>query len=60
MVDGFKMANMRHHTKFSAIGPTVAEIWRFFDFSKWDRPPYWIYYARVWTTHEGNLVVFIN
>jgi len=23
------------------IGPTVAEIWRFFDFSRWQRTPFW-------------------
>jgi len=42
------------------IGQTTAEIWRFFDFSKMAAvSPTWIYYARVRTTHEGHLVVFI-
>jgi len=42
---------------FVAIGQTIAEIWQFFDFSKMAPP--WICDARVWTTHEGHLVVFI-
>ena len=30
--------NMRHHMQnFVAIGETVVEIWRFFDFSRWRR-----------------------
>jgi len=28
---------------FVAIGQTVAEIWLFFDFSKWQPPPSWIF-----------------
>jgi len=32
-------------------------IWRFFQGG--GRPPSWIYCARVQTTHEGPLVVFI-
>jgi len=27
---------------FVEIGQTEAEIWRFFDFSRWRRPPSWI------------------
>jgi len=25
------------------IGQTVAEIWRFFNFSRWRPPPFWIF-----------------
>ena len=28
---------------FEAIAPTVAEIWRYFDFSRWRPPPSWIF-----------------
>jgi len=28
---------------FAAIGRTVAEIWRLFDFSRWRPPPSWIF-----------------
>ena len=28
---------------FAVIGQTVAEIWRFFDFSRWQPPPSWIF-----------------
>jgi len=28
---------------FEAIAPTAAEIWRFFDFSRWWPPPSWIF-----------------
>jgi len=45
----------------ASIGQTVAEIWRFFlFFPDVGRPPSWICDARVWTTHEGHLVVFIT
>jgi len=43
---------------FLAIGQTVAEIWRFLQDG--GHPPYWIYDARVWTTREEHLVVFIT
>ena len=42
---------------FIVIGQTVAEIWRFFQDG--GRPPSWICAARVSTTHEEYLVVFI-
>ena len=42
-VDRVVRVNMRHHMQnFVAIGETVVEIWRFFDFSKWP-PPSWIF-----------------
>ena len=28
---------------FEAIAPTVAEIWRYFNFSRWRPPPSWIF-----------------
>jgi len=44
-----------------AIAQTVAEIWPFFDFFQdGGPPPSWIFDERVWTTHEGHLVVFIT
>jgi len=45
---------------FVPIGQTVAEIWRFFDFHNGGRPPSWICYTPVWTTHEEYLVVFVT
>jgi len=43
-----------------SIKPLRAEIWRFFYFFQdGGRPPSWICDARVRTTHEGHLVVFI-
>ena len=45
-----------------SIGQTVAEI-AYGDssiFQDGSRPPFWICDARVWTTHEGHLVVFIT
>jgi len=44
---------------FVKIGPTVAEIWRFNGFFNGGRPPSWICRARIGTTHEDYLVVFI-
>ena len=43
---------MRHHAKFVQIGQTVAEIWPFLIFQDGGRPPSWIRYTPVWTTHE--------
>ena len=37
-----KTATVRHRAKFRGIGQTVAEIWPFFDFSRWRPPPSWI------------------
>jgi len=45
---------------FVAIHAIVDDIWRFFDFFKdGGRSPSWIHCARVWTTHDEYLVVFI-
>ena len=45
---------------FVAIGQTVADIMAIFRFFQdGGRPPSWICDARVWTTHEEYLVVFI-
>jgi len=44
---------------FAPIGQTVAEIWRFVFFQYGGRPPSCICFARVWTTHEEYLAVFI-
>ena len=32
----------------------------FSDFSRWCRPPFWICYVHIWTTHDDNLVVYIG
>jgi len=37
---------------FLQIGRTVAEIWPFSIFQNSGRPPSWITYTPVWTTHE--------
>jgi len=67
MVGMVKRVELHHRAiYFMAIGQTVAEIWQFFfDCSKMvailhRRPPSWICDARVWTAHEGHLVVFIT
>jgi len=39
-----KRVKLHQHYKFVAIGPTVAETWRFVHFSpKWQPPAYWIF-----------------
>jgi len=45
---------------FVAIGQTIAEIWRFFDFSNMAAVRHIGFVVRVWTTREGSLVVFIT
>jgi len=45
---------------FIKIGQTVAEIWRFNVFLNGGRPPCWICRARIGTTHEDYLVVFVG
>jgi len=45
---------------FVEVAQTADDIWRFsIFFQNGGRPPSWIYDACIWTTHEGNLVVFI-
>ena len=56
-----KTAKVHHRAKFCGARSNHAEIWRFFDFFQdGGRPPSWICGERVWTTHEGYLVVFIT
>jgi len=38
----------------------VSEIWPIFDFQDGGRPPSWICFTRVGTTHEEYLVVFVS
>jgi len=45
---------------FVQIGRSVAEILRFFEFSKWPPPPSWICLRHIWTTHSEYLGVFIT
>jgi len=38
-----KRVKLRQRAKFLATGSTIAEIWRYFDFSRWRSPPSWIF-----------------
>jgi len=38
-----KRVKLRQRAKFLATGSTIAEIWRYFDFSRWRPPPSWIF-----------------
>jgi len=54
------MINLRHHAKFRGDRSNRCgdmAIFRFFQDG--GRPPSWICDARVWTTYEGHLLVFI-
>ena len=44
---------------FIKIGQTIAEIWRFNGFQNGGRPPSWICWARIRTTHDDYSVVSI-
>jgi len=41
------------------IGQTVAEIWRFNGFFNGGRPPSWICWVPIGTTHDDHLMVSI-
>jgi len=60
--EGSKGSHCATAPNFVAIGPTVAEIWRFFSifFQDGGRPPSWIFDAHVWTAHVVHLMVFIT
>ena len=45
---------------FANIGRKVPEIWQIFCFQDGGRPPSWICFTRVGTTHEEYLVVFVT
>ena len=45
---------------FVEIAQNAAEIWRFFNLQNGGRPPSWIGFTRVGTTHEEYLVVFVT
>ena len=45
---------------FAKTGRTVPEIWPISIFQDGGRPPSWICFTRVGTTHEEYLVVFIT
>ena len=45
---------------FAKIGRTFPEIWAIFGFQDGGRPPSWICFTRVGTTHEEHLVVFVT
>jgi len=44
---------------FLNIGQTVAEIWRFNGYQNGGRPPSWICWALIGTTHDDHLMVSI-
>jgi len=44
---------------FVKIGRTFPDIWPIFDFKNGGRPPSWISFTRVGTTHEEYFVVFV-
>jgi len=50
---------MYHLPNFIKIGQTVAEIWLFNVFLNGGRPPSWICWARIGTTHDDHLGVSI-
>jgi len=52
------MVELRNLPNFMVIGQTVAEIWRFLDFSKMAAVRH-LGFVMCTFTHEGNLVVFI-
>ena len=41
-VERLERADLRRHAKFGRNRLNAAEIWRFFDFSRWRPPPSWI------------------
>ena len=45
---------------FAKIGQTVPEIWPIFDYQDGGRPPSWIGFTRVGTTHEEYFVTVQN
>jgi len=60
-VGRLKGVELRHHAKFGRNRSNHCRdmaIFRFFQ--NGGRPASWICYARVWTTHEAYLVVFIS
>jgi len=42
----------------SKIGQTIAEIWRFNGFQNGGRPPSWICWAFIGTTHDDHLKTY--
>jgi len=44
---------------FIKIGQTVAEIWQFNGFQNGSRPPSWICWAPIGTTHDDHVMVSI-
>jgi len=45
---------------FVQIGQAFGEIGRFLIFQDGGRPPSWICYTPVWTTHKEYFVVFVT
>jgi len=60
-IRALERGKLRQQSNVVAIGQTFAEICRFFPFFQYGGfPPSWICDARVWTTYEGHLVVFLS
>jgi len=61
MVGRLKMIELHRRAKYGRNRPNRGRdmtIFRFFQ--NGGRPPSWICYVCVWTTHEGHLVVFVT
>jgi len=58
-VGSLKGASSRHHANFIKIGQTVAEIQQLNRFKNSCRPPFWICWAHIGTTHDVHLLVCI-
>jgi len=62
-VDRVMRVNMRHHMQnFVAIGETVAEIRRYFDFSRWRPPPPWIFKFQIFNgqTAQDSRTAYVH
>jgi len=60
LADGLQRVKMYHHAKFCRNRSIRCRDIAFLVFQDGGRPPSWICCARVWTTHEEHLVVFIT
>jgi len=50
--DGWRGANCVAMPNLVEIGQSAAEIWRFFDFSRWRPPPCWIF--KIWNFERSD------
>jgi len=49
-----KRVELHHYAKFCEIAPTAAEIWRFYEFSRWRTPPCWIFKISNFNRRKGQ------